>query len=109
MVAAVIEVAADVFLELETVDDEGRRGLRFCRRLFIALVFFLGRFDVLGLGVLKDKNETRAVWRPFEIVAALNGFRDADGLAAEAIRQPDLTLVLLASRMDVEAIDFGAP
>ena len=52
MVATTIQIADGVLLELEAVDDEGRRSFRFCGRLvFIA---FFGGFGVLRLGILED-------------------------------------------------------
>src|SRR6267143_1351753 len=61
--AAVIEVADGVLFELQAVDDERRGSFWFCGGLLFVL-FFSG-FNILGLGVLEDKDEASAIEGPF--------------------------------------------
>src|SRR2546429_4765347 len=64
MRAAAIQVANGVTFELQSVDDQRGRRLRFgwCRwnRLFPVP----GGFDVFGLGIAQDEHESCAVGRP---------------------------------------------
>src|SRR5437879_7454001 len=84
MRAAAIQVANGVTFELQSVDDQRGRRLRFgwCRwnRLFPVP----GGFDVFGLGIAQDEHESCAVGRPLEIINALDGVGQANGFTATA-------------------------
>ena len=81
------QVAFDVLLELEAVDDQRRHGL-----------LVLGvRFGGARVEILHDEREAFAVRRPGEILHAALDFRGALGLAAAKQQEPDLVVLVLVA------------
>ncbi len=109
MGATTVEVADGVALELETIDDEGRRrfGLWSGSGLIFVLVF--GGLQVLGLGIAENENETSAVRRPFEVVNTLGGVGEVSGFAAKTVEKPDLGFAIVSRGEEGEIFAIGAP
>ena len=95
------QVAFDVLLELETVDDQRRHG-------FLVLLVTLG---VARVGVLDDQGKTFGVRRPGEILHPALDLRDALGLAARERQEPDLVVLVLvaAAGQEGERPAVGTP
>src|SRR5205814_8588758 len=109
MDAAAVEIADGVALELETIDDEGRRSFGFGSGGGLVFVLVFGSFQVLRLGVAKDKNQASAVRRPFEIVNALRNVGEVSGFATKAIEKPDLGFATISGGEEGKVLAVGAP
>src|SRR5436309_13209379 len=101
MRAVAVQIADGVPLELQPVNHEGRRSLGFRRCGRSRLLFVLGGFKFLRLGIAKNQNEPRAVWGPLEIVNALRNVGQANRLSATAIKQPYLRFPSVTRRQEI--------
>src|SRR6266478_344414 len=109
MGTAAVQIADSVALELKTVDDERRRSFRLGSGGGLVFVLLFGGFQVLGLGITKDQNQTSAVRGPFKVVNALGTVGEVSGFATEAIEKPNLGLAIVSSGEKGNVLAVGAP
>src|SRR6266436_2672903 len=109
MGTAAVQIADSVALELKTVDDERRRSFRLGSGGGLVFVLLFGGFQVLGLGITKDQNQTSAVRGPFKVVNALGTVGEVSGFATEAIEKQNLGLAIVSSGEKGNVLAVGAP
>ena len=109
MIAAVAEVAVLVDLDLETVDDPGRRRLLLLVLLVTVVVFVRLGGGLVGIGVLDQQGEALAVGGPFVGRDALADVGQRRRLAAAPVERPHLGLVVAAGGEEGEVAPVRAP
>jgi hypothetical protein len=109
MGASAVEIANRVALELQTVDDVGRRRLEFGWHASGRLLLVFCGFKILGLGVAEKQYETGAVGRPLKVIHTLSGVGQAEGFPATAVKEPHLVLASIAGREEGEVFAVGTP
>src|SRR4051794_27900139 len=88
--ALLAEIALDVLLEVEPVDDDRLLGFLLVLAACLLVVGF-------GIGILDNQRQPLAVGRPGVIGDRTLGLGDLLGLAAGAIEQPQLVDLLLVA------------
>jgi hypothetical protein len=104
--APAIQVADRISLELQAIDDKGRRSFRFCS---CSLVLVFPGLCIFGLRILDRHHQPGAVRRPLKIADTLRNIRQSNSLTSEPIEQPDLALAAIAGRSKRQIFVIGAP
>ena len=102
VLALLVQVAVDILLELEAVEDDGRRGFLFG---------FLGGRERVGVGVADDEGQALAVGRPHVVGHAALELGHLLGFAAGPVQQPELgvaAVLLAAARHEAQELAVGA-
>ena len=118
--AAAVEIAVDVFLELQAIDDPGFVGFfLFDLAVFVvSITFFVvgiffgfvaHGFQFFGRGITKDEGDAAAVGRPKEVFDVLGGVGKLFGFTAEAVEEPDLDFAVVASAKEGDGFAVWAP